>query len=486
MLKSIVEQIFDFSYICPNKIALTDGKNSVTYKQLVNNILFTKNILEEEFGLKKKDCVILAANKELNFVSIYFAAHLIGIIVVPIDPETNENRFNIIYNKIKPKLIIGFKNLTKCKQYDFSFFQNYDTEKVYSSEIFFPNEDNVADIIFTTGTTGTPKGVVLTQKNISAAANNINSFINNTTDNVELLALPISHSFGLGRLRCVLSNGQTLVLLGSFANIKRFFRFIEEYKVNGFGMVPASWSLIKKLSGNKISDYSSQLTYIEIGSAPMQLEDKELLIRLLPKTNICMHYGLTEASRSSFINFNLEKDFLNTVGKASPNMNITIRNDFGEVLPDNVQGEICVEGDAVTRGYYKDKNKTKESFWGNSFRTGDWGEKNFEGYIILASRKKELINIGGKKVSPIEVETVLKSIEFIQDCACIAIPDPNKILGEVIKAFVVSSAKEKINYETITPLISSKLEKYKLPVEYECIDEIPKTKSGKIQRLLLK
>ena len=207
-------------------------------------------------------------------------------------------------------------------------------------------------------------------------------------------------------------------------------------------------------------------------------------MKLLPNTRICMHYGLTEASRSAFIEFHTESEKLNTVGKQSPNMLITIRDDEGNEVPNGEEGEICVKGDAVTIGYLE--LPKSESFWGEAFRTGDWGIKDEKGYISLKSRKKELINVGGKKVSPIEVEEVLKNLDFIEDCVCVGVPDPENILGEVVKAFVVTTQPEKVRIELIDEFIGSQLESFKHPVMYEVIDKIPKTASGKIQRLSLR
>ncbi len=481
---SIVEQVFILGKELPDKIALINGKTSKSYGDLINDILVAKKFLSEKYGIKKGDRVVLAADKQMEFVSVYFACHLLEAVTLPIAPDTNSKRFDLISNKVLPKLVIGFHiSNDGIQTAEYKDFIDYNT-RIDVRDNTFPSLDATADIIFTTGTTGEPKGVQLSHRNIMAAARNINTFIGNDKNDVEMLALPVSHSFGLGRMRCALSNGQTLVLLGSFANVKRFYRYMEEYGINGFGMVPASWALLKRLSGDKIEKYKDQLRYLEIGSAPMPINEKTYLIKALPKTRICMHYGLTEASRSTFIEFHKEKNHLNTVGKQSPDMEITIRDEYGRELPDGEEGEICVKGDAVTIGYL-DLPK-EESFWGESFRTGDWGIKDSEGYVSLKSRKKELINVGGKKVSPIEVEDVLCNISFVDDCVCIGIPDPEGVLGEVVKAFIVSDQVEKINYETIDPLIGNQLEMFKHPVVYCTIDKVPKTSSGKIQRLSLK
>ena len=485
-MSSIIEQVFLYAEKCPEKIALTDGKHDISYRDLCRQVLYAKQILLDEYQLKKGDAVILAANKQLSFVSVYFACHLLEVIVLPLDPDINKKRLSLIAGRTEPKLAIGLNSeCLKCVKLGLDNFDDFVDGYKYDT-IFFPGKESIADIIFTTGTTGEPKGVTLSQKNIEAAAKNINTFIQNTSEDVEMLALPISHSFGLGRLRCALSNGQTVVILGSFANMKRFFRFMEEFKVTGFGMVPAGWAMIKKLSGLKIKEFAAQLNYIEIGSAPMPLEDKHLLIESLPNTRICMHYGLTEASRSAFMEFHEEKDYLDTIGKQSPNMYIEIRSESGELVPDGEEGEICVRGDAVTDGYYKLPEINKVSFWGVFFRTGDWGVKSADGHIRLCSRKKELINVGGKKVSPLEIEELLLKISYIDDCACIAIPDPDGVMGEVVKAYVVTSAPTLIEKDVLNREIAPQIEDYKLPVEYEVIDEIPKTASGKVQRLLLK
>lgn len=478
---TIVEQILKNGKQMPDKTALCDGKKEITYAELAGMIAESKTILINEYHLKKGDFVILSADKQLEFVGLYFACHLIGAIVLPIAPDINEKRYEMIKDRVHPSLVVGFADRDVMVA-DLSEFAKKESAKT-NQIVQYPDLDEVADIMFTTGTTGTPKGVKLTHRNIAAAAHNINTFIKNQSDDVEMIALPISHSFGIGRMRCALSNGQTVLMLGSFTNIKRFYNYIDKYHVTGFGMVPASWAFLKKFSGTKISDYKNQLRYIEIGSAPMPISDKQELIKILPNTRICMHYGLTEASRSAFIEFHKEQQHLDTIGKQTPNMHITIRDENGCELPCGQEGEICVEGDAVTTGYYN--LPKEEAFWANSFRTGDWGLMDENGYITLKSRKKELINVGGKKVSPLEVEEVLMSFDFIKDCACIALPDPEGILGEVVKAYVVTDSPEKIVKGEMSALIGKRLEGYKHPAEYAIIDSIPKTSSGKVQRLLL-
>ena len=480
---TVEEQIFQNSVSQPDRIALITPAEQVTYAQLWERCLLAATNVKRKYGLKQGDRIILSASANIDFIYAYFGIHIAGGVCVPIDPDTNETRFDLIKQSTKPACTMGTLHkvegtetvsfsevLTPCKEID-----------AYKQ----PEQEQIADVLFTTGTTGAPKGVALNHRNLAAAALNINTFIQNTADDVELLALPVSHSFGLGRVRCVLSKGGALVLLGTFASMKKFFGQMEQYHCTGFGMVPAGWGYIKKMSGRKIGLFADQLKYIEIGSSFMSIEDKELLCELLPNTRICMHYGLTEASRSAFMEFHSEHDKLNTAGKASPNVEVIIFDAEGNEQPVGAEGEVCVKGEHVTCSYWNETpERFAKDFYNGYFRTGDAGCLE-EGYIHLKSRIKEMINVGGKKVSPMEVEDILNTIPGIEDSACVAMPDPEGVMGELVKAFIVCK-DENLTDAAILEALKPKLEVYKLPAVIARIDAIPKTASGKVQRLKLK
>lgn len=481
---TIEQQIYQNSIQQPNHVALIAGEDQVTYAQLWERCLLAATNVRKKYGLKQGNRIILAASANVDFVYAYFGIHIAGGVCVPIDPDTNQTRYELIRESTKPVCTMGV--LHKVESYSVVPFNEVLTACEEVDTYQKPDMERVADVLFTTGTTGAPKGVALNHRNLAAAALNINTFIKNTADDVELLALPVSHSFGLGRVRCVLSKGGSLVLLGTFASMKKFFGQMEQFHCTGFGMVPASWGYIKKMSGRKIGEFSDQLKYIEIGSSFMSIDDKELLCELLPNTRICMHYGLTEASRSAFMEFHSEHDWLNTAGKASPNVEVAIFDNNGIMQPMGAEGEVCVKGDHVTCSYWNETSERfAKDFYGGFFRTGDCGYIDEEGYIHLKSRIKEMINVGGKKVSPMEVEDVLKTIPSIDDCACVAMPDPEEVMGELVKAFIVCK-DDSLTDAAIIDYLRPKLEVYKLPAAIERIDTIPKTASGKVQRLKLK
>ena len=456
----------------PSKTALIWNDEPVSYGELRDKIIEAANYLKAK-SVCPGDCLGIVAKKGLDFVYLYFAGQLIGAINVVLDPEANEKRLEYIKEMTKPKFI--------ASNIDVGFESNNRTIEQSNNSL---TPDSAAEIVFTTGTTGAAKGVVLTHANIYGSASNINSFIGNGPEEVEILGLPLCHSFGLGRLRCTLLKGATLVVLPSFANVKAFFVAIEKYQATGFGMVPAVWAYIRKFSGTRIAKYAPQIRYIEIGSAAMPLESKKELCEIFPATRICHHYGLTEASRATFMEYHECRDDLKTIGReASDRVSIKIFNDQGVEVPDGESGEICVKGNMVTKGYLKPEDN-EHAFWGEYFRTGDGGSRAANGNLYLVSRLKELINVGGKKVSPVEVEDAIIDLG-VEDCVVVGVPDPDGILGEVPKCYVLRGGTS-LSFDGIRHALTDKIEPYKIPAVWEWIDVIPKTVSGKKQRLQLK
>jgi long-chain acyl-CoA synthetase len=480
-MKSFEEQLLDNALAHPNKVAIISGEIEITYGELWEAACRAAFHFRHVCNLKKGDRVILSGNGNLEFVYAYIGIHLAGGICVPIDPDTNATRFNYIKQSTQPVMVLG--KLRNVKEETATLDNIAKGDETLDFEA--PDIQSVADILFTTGTTGAPKGVALSYQNVAAAIRNINEFIGNAAEDVELLALPVSHSFGLGRMRCTLVKGGTLVLLGTFANVKKLFNEMKRCGVTMFAMVPASWGFIKRMSGKYIGKFADQLKFIEIGSSLMSIEEKQFLMEQLPNTRICMHYGSTEASRSAFMEFHAYKDNLSSAGKASPYTEIAIFSSEGNQLSTGEEGELCVKGQHVTCGYWNEtSDRFAHDFFGDYFRTGDGAVMDESGNIYLKSRIKEMINVGGKKVAPMEVEDVLNGIPGIHESACVGIPDPGVVLGEVVKAYVV--ADDSLTDEEIMNHLRPQLETYKLPIAIERIKEIPKTSSGKIQRLMLK
>ena len=476
LLQSVMQNAKTYA----EKTAIIINGVEVTYALLGKNIRKAAGFMLK-MGIKTGDRIVLSAHKDVEYVYLYFASHILGVTNVIVDAESNEERLNYIENKVNPAYCFGYQS-TCFPSMMFCDLNLDETEELGMADTTLSQND-VAEILFTTGTTGAPKGVCLSYYNIYSSASNINEYIGNQSDDVELLALPICHSFGMGRIRCTLLKGATIVILGNFANVRALLKAIEQYHVTGFGVVPAAWAYIRKMSGTRIAKYADQIRYIEIGSAAMPLDTKKELLELFPNTRICMHYGLTEASRCCFQEFH-DTEHLDSIGRpVSDKVDVKIFDNDGNEMPVGEGGELCVDGNMVLTRYLEEQD-TNNAFFGEYFRTGDCGYKSGDGYIYLLGREKELINVGGKKVSPMEVEDAIISLG-VGDCVCVPMKDENGIMGELVFCYILKDSTT-MTFGEIAEKLSHKLEAYKRPVAYGWIDKIPMTSSGKKQRLQIK
>jgi long-chain acyl-CoA synthetase len=488
MTESIARSVLTHSEEKPDKPAIIAGKAVISYRQLRENIFGAARKLQE-LGVRPGDRVMLSAASSPSFVYGYLATHLLQAIAVPVDPQSTETRLKYIIEQARPKA--AFLAGTINSESGVPIFSVKTLEELPPADmkVEFPPPTAVADILYTTGTTGEPKGVVLTHETIRRTAYNINTFIGNSAEDREVVPLPLSHSFGLGRLRCNLLSGATVILVNGFAFIGNIFRAIERFDASGLSTVPAGIAMLFRSARDKIGAYADQLKYMEIGSAPMPLKHKRRLMKLLPKTRICMHYGLTEASRSTLIEFHSAGAKLeNSIGIPAPHVKVKIVDNHFRELPPRQTGRIMVKGENVMQEYFENEKTTDEVLASDWLYTGDYGYYDEDGFFYLEAREKEMINVGGLKVSPVEIEELLKRHSSVEDCACVGIPDPRGISGEVPKAFIIYNSNDPNRPDDIelSDFLRDKLEPYKLPVEFEWVDSIPQTSSGKIQRLSLK
>jgi len=342
--------------------------------------------------------------------------------------------------------------------------------------------DAIADLLYTTGTTGRKKGVVLTQANVLAAARNITEFVGSGPDDVEVVPLPLSHSFGLGRLRCMALAGNTLVLEPGVGTGATVVRRVLDTRATGLAMVPAGFDIVRRMTGNVLGKAREHLRYIEIGSAPMKPETRQWLTELLPQTRICHHYGLTEASRAAFTEYHSDAHKPGAAGRPAPNVEILICDEKGSRLSAGETGEVVVRGGMVMQGYWKQPELTEKAFCSDGLKTGDIGYVDADGYLFLVGRRSDLINVGGRKVAPDEIEDILCQMDGVKDAGCVG--EPDELLGERVKAYLV--ADREIRPSEIVAFLRTRVEECKIPQAIERIASIPRTNSGKIQRQMLR
>ncbi len=484
----------------PHKTAVIHNNNTHSYGDLW--IDATKLAYWLNTNLESHARVGIMLDNSYGAVIAIYGIVLSNCICIPLDTDMKKRNIKYIVDDASISLIITvFKYLNKFeeinKQEKFKILladsinkgNEYDSiDKIKLNEGHFNQSDkinlkSIAFILYTTGTTGPRKGVMLSHSNLLAATKNINKFMNIGPWAIESIPMRLSHSFGFARLRCVFDVGGTAILENGFLRPERILYNIKLHEANAISSVPAGFSILLDHYEEQFKEISSQIRYIEIGSAYMRQNHKVILMKFCPNARICMHYGLTEASRSTFIEFNSEINKLHTVGTPSPNVKIKIIDYNGQELPLNKTGEILVKGQMVMEGYWSKPEMTEKYLKNDWLHTGDLGNIDDEGYLHLLGRKKEIINIGGLKVAPGEVEEILLKYDGIVEAAAVGVRSSDDISDEIIKAFIITD--DELSIKDLEKFCLEKMESYKLPTEFEIVESLPKTSSGKIQRHLL-
>lgn len=475
---TIVGRVFHFAEASPDATALIIRERQVPYQELAQRVIGIAAQLSES-GLRAGDRVILPASNSLHFVANYLAVHACGAIAVPLDPAAPKARLEFIRERVAARWL-----LTPAEQK--ARAETTVDSALVTAGIAGPQPGGTADIMFTSGTTGAPKGVVLDHDGLYRASIHINAAVGTRQGDIEVLALPLAHSFGLGSLRCLLSVGACAVLVEGFAFPGQIFEALERHRATGLRSVPAGLATLFRLSRDKLGEFADQLRYLEFGSAPMPREHKLRLLELLPRTRLCMHYGLTEATRSVYIEFHSEAEHLDSIGRPAPGVEVRICGEQGEEMPANAAGEIWIRGPHVMRAYWQDPDHSAVTLGDGWLRTGDFGHCDEAGRLYLTGRKSDMINVGGRKLSPIEVEEGLRSHPAVKDCACVGIPDPEGIAGEIVAVVVVLHAAAMPEERPLRNHLRATLEPYKIPTRWTFADSLPYTANGKVQRHVLR
>ena len=484
----------------PNKIAAEDVDRSVTYMELQSRVNRLAFYLHEVLELKHKDAVILVLHNSVYFIEAHFAVLTAGCISIPLDPDIKKSNLQYILNISGAKAMIiegvGILNEIEeggpmmlsipvisrslCSKSRQNFI-SYDQALSHGNdEITEPRSINCdpAVYMFTTGSTGFPKGVVLTHAIVLSALRNIIEFIQYRETDHELVTLPLSHNFGLGHMYCNLTVGGKVSLLSGITNFKLLFDTLMERQPTGMPGTPSGFKILVTRFPGKLSECGKFLKRIVINSEPTPPELVEKLISLLPNTRIMIYYGLTEASRSTFIDFMDCKDkyYYSSVGKPSPNVEIKIVGENGEELCKRQEGQVVIRGTHLMQSYLNDMEMTQKVLKDGWFFTDDLGYLDNDNYLFLTGRLSTFINKGGIKIDPREIESVTLPYPGIEDVSVIGVED--KMVGEDIVCCIV--AKQEINIEDLRKYYEERLERVKIPLKFVFLDSIPRNKTGKL------
>lgn len=483
MYQSVIEAIAHHAAHSPDKLCLADDSGRVTYREYADRILRCAGALTAA-GIAPGDTLVAEACQTIEYLALQQALQLIGAIFVPVEHNCAPDKIRSFAQRC------GAKAVVSCKEGDFSPARGW----TYASLVpqaeaaapyapaALPKREDVCEILFSTGTTGKEKGITLTHGNNIALAENVIHGVEMEPDNVELIPSPMNHSHGLRRYYANMVNGSTVILLGSLMNVKRFFSDLDEFGVNSMDLVPTALSVLLKLSKNKLADYRDRLRYIQFGAAPMMEADQQKIRELLPHTRLYNFYGSTESGCICIYDFNRPDDKKHCIGRPAYNADIFIVDDDRNPIASSAArtGLLASRGPMNMLGYWQDPEETGSVLVNGVVYSNDVAYFDEDGDIILLGRKGDVINVGGNKVSPEEIENLCKAIPGVADCGVIPVADPYK--GNVPKLYVQMEPGQPFDPKAIRARLSDGLEPYKVPAFIEEIDKIPRSYNGKLLR----
>ncbi len=498
------EMLWESSQRFPEKIAVVFQGQKISYRELDGLVNSFANALVT-LGVKKGDRVALyMTNRPEYVVSVYAVARL-GAVLTPMNPTYKEAEISHQLNDAEATVLVVQESLyplVKSVRQQVSHLREIIIVGQHAEEgtrLFRDlirqhapkhppqvplswTEDLVA-LPYSSGTTGLPKGVMLTQQNL--VANNIQFIASGriTEQDTLLVFLPFYHIYGIMLVTGGLYAGATLVMMEAF-DLERSLTLAQQYKVTLYYAVPPILIALDNYAELTKFDLS-HLRYIMVGAAPMA---PEVAQRVQEKTGvrILQGYGLTEASPVTHLNpVDQGQIKLDSVGLAVPNQEQKIVDiETGErELGVGEVGELLVKGPHIMKGYWKAPEETGQAVRDGWLHTGDIAKIDADGYVYIVDRKKEMIKYKGFAVAPAEVEAVLFKHPAVADCAVIGKPDPEA--GEIPKALVLLRPGEEVSADTLMEFVGSRIAGYKKVREVEFVTTIPKTASGKILRRIL-
>lgn len=491
----------------PDREAIVMEEFRQTYSQLGDVVDGLAVHFYQKYKIRKGDRVALLLNNCPEFIHVVLACARLGAIVVPLNTRLSHLELSymishsgssLIFTEEEKRDVIEKVNeeLALSHPYEVVFVTNHKGQKgntflefihlkqeisLYAREEI--NETDPLFIMFTSGTTGTPKGALGSHVGIISSALNYKHVIKASESVRTLIAVPLFHVTGLiGQLFYMIAIGGTSVLLERYQT-EPFIRTIVKENITFLFNVPTIYVMV--MSHPLFQELSvSSVKVIAYGGAPMSYETIEQLRKHFPGIQLHNAYGATETSSpTTIMPVHYDDDKLNSVGKPVPVAEIKVINEAGEELSAGEVGELLIKGPMVIEGYWRNEEANAKSFEDDYWKSGDMAKVDCDGFVYIMDRKKDMINRGGEKIFSVEVENVLYGHEGVLEAAVVGVPDA--LFGEQVKAYIVKKENVNINENDIQEFLKSRLADYKIPKFVEFIKELPRNPGGKILKSYL-
>ncbi len=451
-------------------------------------------------GIGKGDKVAIYLPNWPQYCISYLACWSIGAACVPLDFMLTEDELVSCINHSEAKALIAkskaslslekiksrserLENIIVCQQEKegfFSFEELIEKSSANNPQVHIEPKD-YAIIFYTSGTTGKPKGVLINYQQLEAPPKSMTFFVDLKHEDIALSALPFSHLGGLIYLQNCIVYGITVVLMDRFST-HEFLKNVQDYRVSCFWLVPSMYYALLQLKDFESFNMES-VRWMVIFGAPSSADALRRFHAHCPKTILLNGWGMTETNAPTCV-IPMGSEKIESVGRPVPWVEVKIFDDNDKELQQGQAGEIVVRGWVVTDGYFKDPELTAQTMRNGWFHTGDLGRFDRDGYLYIVGRKKEMIKVAGEIVFEPEVESVILKHQAVAEAAVIGVPD--KLRGEVPKAFVVRKEGSSLSEEELRSFLKEHLAHYKIPHYFEFPSQLPKNRTGKTDKEILR
>lgn len=491
----------------PDKTALVVGADRVAYASLEDDAARLAGSLRAA-GVARGDRVVIFADNCREAVVGLYAAMRAGAVFSILNPSTKADKLGFVLRDCEPAAILAQARLAPVlaaaldtldagadRPALFLVGESDALESAlpYATAIAGPRiadgpagiDLDLAMLVYTSGSTGVPKGVMMTHQNVVAAATAITTYLESAPDDIVLCALPISFDYGLYQVLMTMMVGGTLVLEKSFAFPQAVLQRIREERVTGFPLVPTMAALLLQMRELQPGSLPS-LRYVSNTAAALPPAHIARLQELLPGTRIYSMYGLTECKRCTWLPPAELARRPGSVGIAIPGTEAYVVDEAGQRVAPGVTGELVIRGAHVMKGYWRNPEATAKALregphpWERVLYTGDLFRTDEDGFLYFVARKDDIIKTRGEKVAPKEVENVVYMLPGVREAAVVGVP--HAVLGEAVRLLVALESGADLDARAIKRHCAAHLEDFMVPTEIEILAELPKTATGKISR----
>lgn len=488
---ALFRQLHDAAAATPEAHAIEQDGRIVTYDELMRYVgVVRRRLVERLDGQRAR--VVVAVENSPEYVAALYGCWAAGCTAVPISATASARELEAVQGHSGARAIISTSHNRAARSVrtggdtpvlligasDEHSLQRDATEAAWPARPDCELDDH-AMILYTSGTTGRPKGVLLTHRNLAANVAATRGYLGITSSDRVLVVLPFHYSYGNSVLHTHLSCGATLILVPPMLYAQSVVDAMRATRPTGFSGVPTTFGLL--LNKTDWSSDPAPLRYVTQAGGPMGAAlTRRLMAALKPQTRLYIMYGQTEAcARITWLPPERLHDKLGSVGIPIDGNELMIADEQGWALAPGEVGEVLTRGPSIMAGYWGDEDATRRAFRGDWLRTGDLGYLDEEGFLFLVGRNDDMIKTGAHRVSPAEIEEVIEELGIVDEVAVCGVPD--EIMGQAICAVLVGERSLEVE-RAIMRHCRAQLAMHKRPRSIAWRDALPKTASGKLMR----